>query len=232
MTIDFSKVGKGEIEVTLPTVADVLDVEAAKGAFKKYIEACGAAVGKMRAFEIKTDQDLTEITDMVGQCNRLIRQMEAARKAKIEQPNDFVRTVNGFVKQFRDKLEQAKNLGKKKISDYGYMLEMQRRKEQKKAEEAAAAKQAEIDKAAKKHGIKPVQMPAAPKQTAPPRVKTERASASIKMVWTYEISTMDQIPRQYLRVDDRAIKRAIDGGVRDIPGIRIYETSKAHVVGR
>ena len=232
MAIDFSKVGKGEITVTLPTVADVLDLDEAKKTFKKYIDACGKAVGKMKAFEIKSDDDLATMTDMVGSCNRVIREMEAARKEKIKVPNEYVRGVNAFIKQFKDKLTQARDLGKSKISNYGYMLEMQRRKEQRAAEEAAAAKQAEIDAAAKEHGIEPVTMPTPPKQTATPRVKTEKASASIKMVWTYEISKLDEIPRPYLKVDDKAIQRAIDGGVRDIPGIRIYETSKAHVVGR
>jgi hypothetical protein len=39
----------------------------------------------------------------------------------------------------------------------------------------------------------------------------------------HEVTDPAAVPRQYLMVNDAAIKAAIAGGVRDIPGVRIYE---------
>lgn len=44
-----------------------------------------------------------------------------------------------------------------------------------------------------------------------------------RMVWKHEVMTAAEVPRQYLAVDESAIKRAVALGVRDIPGVRIYE---------
>lgn len=46
---------------------------------------------------------------------------------------------------------------------------------------------------------------------------------STKMVWTFEIVDESKLPREMLSVDERKIKAAVDFGVRDIPGLKIYQ---------
>lgn len=41
--------------------------------------------------------------------------------------------------------------------------------------------------------------------------------------WGYEVLECDKIPRAYLKVDDDTIDEAIKGGVRHIPGVRIFK---------
>lgn len=45
----------------------------------------------------------------------------------------------------------------------------------------------------------------------------------VQMKWTFEIIDRNQIPNGYWVIDEAAIKTDIANGVRDIPGVRIYE---------
>jgi hypothetical protein len=42
----------------------------------------------------------------------------------------------------------------------------------------------------------------------------------------FEISDISQIPKEYLKIDDRKIKQAISDGIRNISGLRIFKTKK------
>jgi hypothetical protein len=50
------------------------------------------------------------------------------------------------------------------------------------------------------------------------------AVASLKEHWTYEVLDLEQVPREWLMIDDRKLRAALRGedGLRDIPGLRIY----------
>jgi len=50
------------------------------------------------------------------------------------------------------------------------------------------------------------------------------AVASLKSHWTYEVVDFAQVPHEWLIIDDRKVRSAIRGedGLRDIPGLRIY----------
>jgi hypothetical protein len=50
------------------------------------------------------------------------------------------------------------------------------------------------------------------------------AVASLKSNWTYEVVDIAQVPREWLMIADRKVRAALRGedGLRDIPGLRIY----------
>ena len=54
-------------------------------------------------------------------------------------------------------------------------------------------------------------------------VHSESGAARMRKVWKFEIENEKQIPKAYLTVDEVKIRKAIKGGVREIPGVRIYE---------
>lgn len=54
---------------------------------------------------------------------------------------------------------------------------------------------------------------------APPKVK---GVSSVKR-WKYEVEDEAKVPREFLAVDRGAIKRAVDGGAREIAGVRIFQ---------
>lgn len=52
--------------------------------------------------------------------------------------------------------------------------------------------------------------------------KTEAIKGTTKR-WTFEVMDVNQMPREYLMVDETAIRNAINQGVRVIPGVNIFQ---------
>jgi hypothetical protein len=49
------------------------------------------------------------------------------------------------------------------------------------------------------------------------------ASASLRTTWTFEVEDATKLPREYLMPCEAAIRAAVQRGVRDIPGVKIFE---------
>lgn len=49
--------------------------------------------------------------------------------------------------------------------------------------------------------------------------------------WTFEVENLAAVPRHYMAIDNAAIREAIASGVREIPGLRIYQEEKFTVKG-
>jgi hypothetical protein len=50
--------------------------------------------------------------------------------------------------------------------------------------------------------------------------------------WTFEVIDLDRVPRTYLSLDTEAVRAAITKkGVRDIPGLRIFQSENLRVRG-
>lgn len=56
------------------------------------------------------------------------------------------------------------------------------------------------------------------------------AVVSLRNHWTFEVADPAQVPREYLSVNEGAIRAAIRAGARDIPGVRIFNDARARVV--
>ncbi len=41
--------------------------------------------------------------------------------------------------------------------------------------------------------------------------------------WVFEVTDPNAVPREYLEVNETAIRKAVQGGIREIPGVRIYQ---------
>lgn len=204
---------------------DPLDIERAKKGLSVYDKKIKELKSKMDQFVINSAGALAACAEMVAKSANLIKVMETNRKETIADADTYVRAVNRFVKIFRDQVDAVVRTGKKKIGDYGYQKELDRRELAKKAQDEADKLQAGMDARAKKVGVAPVQMPAmvVPRKQDP--VRTESGSASTRMAWTWEADHIqsDMVPREYLMIDPKAVDAAVKAGIRKISGIRIYE---------
>ena len=63
---------------------------------------------------------------------------------------------------------------------------------------------------------------AAPPETAKTVRGMEGGSSTMRDHWTFEITNREEIPHRWWVVDETAIQKVVNAGVRDIPGIRIY----------
>jgi hypothetical protein len=46
---------------------------------------------------------------------------------------------------------------------------------------------------------------------------------NVRKNWEFEILNLEEIPREYLVLDDKKVRQAIHSGIRNIPGLRIYQ---------
>ena len=51
-------------------------------------------------------------------------------------------------------------------------------------------------------------------------------SKNLREVWTFEVVDISLVPREYLVLDETAVRRAIQNGVREIPGLKIFKKAQ------
>jgi hypothetical protein len=209
--------------------ADPFDLDRAKKNLSVYEDKIRQMNLEINKLEVKTDASAAIITEMISQSAGLIKMLEKKRKDTIYDCDQFVRAVNRFVKIYRDQVDAIVRVGKKKLGAYQYQKELKRREAEKKAQDEVDRIQKEMDAKAEKGGFEPVKMPTivAPRKADP--VRTESGSASTRMVWKWKVSNDNAIPRDYLMVDGKAIDAAIKAGLREIPGISIFEEADVRI---
>lgn len=153
------------------------------------------------------------LRDLVGTTGTV----EKARKAEKDQILKDGRTIDGFFQAMAEPGKKALERVLAEINRY------QRAKLD--AERKAAQEREEAERKAAALFDEPPPTTAAPvvvKDAA--RVTSfSGAKATASRKWVHEVTNAAEVPRQYLMVNDAAIKAAIAGGTREIPGVRIYE---------
>lgn len=166
-----------------------------KGALKQYMDAKAAAAAA-EAAKIRAAQLAKEKAEQEKLAAAQRQQAEAERKEA-------------------EALRAANDAKTKKAREAAW----------KKADEAAAAAKVEATKAAEAQqalDTKEIVMV----EEAPKSVRTASgAMATRKLIWTYKIVAHEIVPMDYLCIDEKAVKEAIRQGVREIPGIEIYQES-------
>ena len=66
---------------------------------------------------------------------------------------------------------------------------------------------------------KPQIMPA----SVVPDLNKTIGAVTVKKVWTFQVDDQTKIPQEYLVVDEVKVRVAIRAGVRQIPGITVYQ---------
>jgi hypothetical protein len=110
-----------------------------------------------------------------------------------------------------------------------------REEAERKAREAAEALEKEADEARRAALQKTIEEETAAAQAAPPVVvapvveekprvtRTETGSGHLRMDWDFEVIDANQVPRKYLMVNEKAIRADVKAGLREIPGVKIFE---------
>lgn len=66
-------------------------------------------------------------------------------------------------------------------------------------------------------------------ELAPVQETTTRGvfgTSQVREVWDFEVVSHLEVPREFLIVDESAIRRAVAKGVREIPGVRIFQRAQ------
>lgn len=149
--------------------------------------------------------------------------VEKWRITYVKPLNDLVKEYNNQFKPYLDRLEKMEAATKRKVSDYTMQQENIRRAQQKQEQEAHDKLMAEEEAKAKKDGVEFVASatPVVKSETA--MVRTTKGKISNIMIWTFEITDPEKIPKQFCKPDEAAIRKAVQNGTRMIDGVRIFE---------
>jgi len=206
---------------SLPALPDMAAVKKRFAPYRAEIERMKAAA---QAHEVADEDGAKNAVAMAGEAKRLVKEIEARRKEIVDGPNRFVKAVNGFCKDFTGPLRDAEDLLKRKIGQYRYKVELERRKQEEAIRKANEELQKKLEAEAEAAGVE------APKVTPMPVPRRETvtraetgAAAHIRKVWKAEITDSALVPREYCEPSMKLIDRAVRMGVREIPGVRIFE---------
>lgn len=221
------------LELFSPTEIDRYDdVKADLAGVKRHLDA----------LVLSSDESAMSLHDGLSTVMRLVAVIEDTRKAQVGPLNDQVKAYNDTWRPLTVALKAMEVTAKRKL------LAWQQAKAQRIAQEQAAARRLQEEaqrreaealakvaaaKNSKAREAAMVKVEAAAQQLmdarlaepmdAPRGIKTDFGTSSTKWMWKHKVTDETLVPRQYLMVDEQAIKRAVAEGARDIAGVAIYE---------
>lgn len=219
-----------------PPLADRLALDHAD-LVKEATEAAALVPAELRA--IATDEEAAAYTDTAADIKGIIAQADAAFTVEKKPWLDGGRAVDGFF-AFRKTLQSAVDRVVTALDARANLLLVQlRQREADEAAKALADAAAETERLRKEAEAfdEPPPVVVTPVYVAPAPIKDvarvvsiatgNKASAGVK--WDYRVTDIDKVPRQYLMVNEAAIKAAIKGGTRKIDGVEIFEAAKTSI---
>ena len=200
------------------------------------IEIAGGAKTLNKSLKKALDTLTTPANDFLKQARNLFRpvldRLEAVEKGLKDKAGAFeVQERLAQQKREAEAREEARKLQEK----IDFEAREQREAALRKARDAAEKLQSEKDAAARAileqtvkeeteaaaMEVPQVVVPTvAPQQTV---TRTETGSGHMRMVWEIEVIDPAQVPRKYLTVDEKAIRADVKAGIREIPGVKIFE---------
>ena len=213
---------------------DPLEKASVAQQFDRYLEPANNMLSEAMEYRIKDQASMEHAVAMLGEAVKFGKDLEAQRKKVVKAPNEFVKFVNSLVKKFTDSnkktgiLNEVERVLKKKITEHTVRQEMARREKERIAQEEAKALQAAIDKEAEAKGIEAVSLPPiAEAQVDTVTRSSSGASVSMARVWKAEIVDMEGVERKFCSPDMKKINEAVKAGLREAPGLRIYQDTVA-----
>jgi hypothetical protein len=186
---------------------------------------------------IPDEAEFSRLNDTLGNWKRAAKELELTRKALVEPHNGAVRAINEFFRFLLVPGADFEARAKKLMVLYRQEEESRRRREAEAArvrQEQAAVKEAE----AEAQGDLAAAQEASREQTAaalavpramPTTVKTQAATTTTRKRWTFEVVAPDLVPPSYCTPDEKKIRAAVADGVREIPGVNVFETEELSV---
>jgi len=187
-----------------------------------------------QSIEIVDDNSLKQATDLVSWIAKVKKSIEEKRQFFVKPLNDQVKRINDMFKNYIKPLEQADTTVRGKILSYRQEQERKRREEEERLRKLAEEEQKRLEKQAAKKGIEapPPQIVVPTIQAAPKTIKSDLGATQVRTVWDFEIEDETKIPREFLQPNITAIRAAVKAGVRNIPGVRIFQKEELAVRAR
>lgn len=202
-----------------------------------------SVVTQASALAVYNDRSQLQANTLLVNISAAKKELEARRKFFVQPLKDHVRNIEMLFKEPIEQLESADRQLRSKVLDYRAELARKQEEERQRLAEEAAKKEAEALAAAKQgdeQGVEEALSESAElsvqaaQTTGPGRVMAAEGGGQVatRKVWTFEVVDHAAVPREYLAVNESAIRAAVRSGIRSIGGVRIFEEEQLAVGGR
>ncbi len=170
-------------------------------------------------FTVENQQQADKANDVLKDITDGLKKIEAKRKSFTAPLNQSLKEINATFKKIAEPINTAKQGLTSRLMAWRTQEQARIREEQEKArKEEERRRKIQEAHAAKGHNVKeeitPVDKPV-------PFGINDTTKTQLR--WTFEIDDEAKVPREYLTVNNPAITKAVRAGVRDIPGVKIYQ---------
>ena len=233
--IDFSKPlakkprGKLAVVEASPPALNPFDVETVKRGLIQYDLAIDGMVAESQKIIVTDEASNVMAIELAGGAKKLNKTIEDYRKELVQPALDYQRSVNNLCKHYQDRLTTIERDVKSKCGQYQQRVELERRKAQEAVRIAQEKLQRQIEAEARAANVEPPPIVAPVVPESPKTVRTEQGSMTFKDVWKFEITAAQEVPREFLVVDERLIRQAVASGIRQIAGVRIWSEKEASI---
>ncbi len=199
-------------------------------------EQAAAAAAEQARLQAEAEERARQEREAAEQARREAQERrEAAERAAMEEHNEKLRKLAERARKTGEQdPERLRKIAAGETDQPAHVVEACRREVERldaiAAEQEAArqAQEAEDRRAAAAALPTPVAAPVvAPAPTGP--VRTSSGSVGTSKVWKFEIVNAGDVPREFLAVDEKLIRQAVRDGVRQIPGVRIFQGEQVRV---
>lgn len=204
---------------------------------------------QIESYRIDEQAKLISITDAVSydnavrflkEVNTKLKDFKSQREKYIKPMKDSIKAIDEKLKEPIKLLEETDTTLREKLNSY--LSEVRKREEErlilerKKAEDEAlkeidhledakryAVEYDEVTQKAIQRTIENKQNKAIEATVLDNKINLSTNSASVSMVWDFEVTDKSSLPLEYLKIDEVAIRNAVRNGERNIPGVKIYQ---------
>ena len=163
---------------------------------------------------LDSKQSMDKALVLSADIKRIQKDIEAIRKISVEPSRKYIAKINDAARMIDELLESVNNTLKNKIAIYQRNLEAK-----------AEADNSAAEKMLKSFGIAMDLV----LNGAPKKFQNEDVIASTKTKWVFEIENDELVPLEFTCIDEAKIKKAIAMGIREIPGVKIFETKEMQI---
>jgi hypothetical protein len=182
--------------------------------------------GEAALLVVDSQESALQAGRMLVQLKQATKQVEEKRKYLVAPLKEHIKRIEALFRPTLDRLAEADQQLRRKLLDWEERVraeaEAERARLLAEAQEAQAEGEAEvaIEKASEAASL-----------TVEKTKLLDEGSIQTKQVWTFEVEDLGKVPPEYFSLDETKVRAAIRAGVREIPGLRIFQKLQLAVSG-
>jgi len=217
------KEGKTKIPEIIPEITETAELI-------KMREIVPTLVERAVSFKVDSDATYEKGSQVLNYLKTQSATLDKLRKHFKQPILESGRRIDNFFKELTQPAKEAIEIVDGKMGVWWRIKEEERQKALEEARIAEAERvkaeqeRERIQKDMKAEGIEAEEedLPELPAAVIVPEV-IQASGTNVRKTWDFTVMELKKVPRIYLKLDEQAIRASIRDGVRDIPGLEIFE---------